>query len=186
MSLIEIKKDAQVRMTKSVDALRQDLTKLRTGRATTAIVDHIKVNYYGSEMPLSQVATVAVADARSLVITPWEKPMVAAVEKAILASDLGLTPNTVGQIIRINLPPLTEERRKALSKQVHGDGEDSKIAIRNVRRDAIQHIKEMLKEKTATEDEVRAAEDDVQKLTDKSVKDIDEVVRAKEQELMAV
>jgi ribosome recycling factor len=120
------------------------------------------------------------------VITPWEKPMVAAVEKAILASDLGLTPNTAGQIIRINLPPLTEERRKALSKQVHGDGEDSKIAIRNVRRDAIQHIKEMLKEKTATEDEVRAAEDDIQKLTDKAVKDIDDVVKAKEQELMAV
>ena len=186
MSLTDIKKDAQIRMLKSVDALRQDLTKLRTGRATTAIVDHIKVNYYGSEMLLSQVATVAVADARSLVITPWEKPMVAAVEKAIQASDLGLTPNTAGQIIRINLPPLTEERRKALSKQVHGDGEDSKSAIRSVRRDAIQHIKEMLKEKTATEDEVRAAEDDVQKLTDKAVKDIDEVVKAKEQELMAV
>jgi ribosome recycling factor len=186
MSLNDIKKDAQVRMAKCVESLRQDLTKLRTGRATTAIVDHIKVNYYGTEMPLSQVATVAVADARSLMITPWEKPMVAAVEKAILASDLGLTPNTAGQIIRINLPPLTEERRKALSKVVHGEGEDSKIAIRNVRRDAIQHIKEMLKEKTATEDEVRTAEDDVQKLTDKAVRDIDEVVKAKEQELMAV
>jgi ribosome recycling factor len=186
MSLAEIKKDAQTRMNKSVDSLRQDLTKLRTGRASTAIVDHLKVNYYGSDMPLSQVASVTVADARSLVITPWEKPMVAAVEKAILASDLGLTPNTVGQIIRINLPPLTEERRKSLSKQVHGDGEDSKIAIRNVRRDAIQHVKEMLKEKTATEDEVRRTEEEIQKITDKAIKDIDDVVKAKEQELMAV
>jgi ribosome recycling factor len=186
MSLAEIKNDAQTRMNKSVESLRQELTKLRTGRATTAIVDHLKVNYYGTDMPLSQVATVAVADARSLVITPWEKPMVAAVEKAILASDLGLTPNTAGQIIRINLPPLTEERRKSLSKQVHGDGEDSKVAIRNVRRDAIQRVKEMLKEKTATEDEARQAEDDIQKITDKAVKDIDGVVKAKEQELMAV
>lgn len=186
MSLAEIKTDAQTRMNKSVESLRQELTKLRTGRATTAIVDHLKVNYYGSDMPLSQVATVAVADARSLVITPWEKPMVAAVEKAILASDLGLTPNTAGQIIRINLPPLTEQRRKELSKHVHGEGEDSKIAIRNVRRDAIQHVKEMLKEKTATEDEVRRCEEEIQKITDKAVKDIDDVVKAKEQELMAV
>jgi ribosome recycling factor len=186
MSLTDIKKDAQLRMNKSVESLRQDLTKLRTGRASTAIVDHLKVNYYGSEMPLTQVASVVVSDARSLTITPWEKPMVAAVEKAILASDLGLTPNTAGQTIRINLPPLTEERRKALSKQVHGEGEDSKIAIRNVRRDAIQHVKEMLKEKTATEDEVRRTEEEIQKITDKAIKDIDDVVKAKEQELMAV
>src|SRR5690606_13241347 len=149
--LNEIKKDAQTRMAKSVEAFRQDLTKLRTGRATTAIVDHLKVNYYGSDMPLTQVATVSVADARSLTITPWEKGMVAAVEKAILASDLGLTPNTAGTVIRINLPPLTEERRKELSKHVHAEGENAKVAIRNVRRDAIQHVKEMLKEKQATE-----------------------------------
>jgi len=184
--LNEIKKDAQTRMAKSVDAFRQDLTKLRTGRATTALVDHLKVNYYGSDMPLSQVATVAVADARSITITPWEKGMVAAVEKAILASDLGLTPNTAGQVIRINLPPLTEERRKELSKHVHHEGENAKVAIRNVRRDAIQQVKELLKEKQVTEDDVRRSEEEIQKLTDKHVKDVDEVVKAKEQELMAV
>ncbi len=182
----DIKKDAQTRMAKSVDAFRHELTKLRTGRATTALVDHLKVNYYGSDMPLSQVATVAVADARSLTITPWEKNMVAAVEKAILASDLGLTPNSAGQVIRINLPPLTEERRKELSKHVHHEGENAKVAIRNVRRDAIQHVKELLKDKQLSEDEVRRAEDEIQKLTDKHVKDVDDVVKAKEQELMAV
>jgi ribosome recycling factor len=186
MSINDIKKDAQTRMAKCVDAFRHELTKLRTGRASTALVDHLKVNYYGSDMPLSQVATIAVTDARSLTITPWEKAMVGPVEKAILASDLGLTPNTAGQVIRINLPPLTEERRKELSKHVHHEGENSKVAIRNIRRDAIQHVKEMLKEKTATEDDVRRGEDEIQKITDKAVKDIDDVVKAKEQELLAV
>lgn len=184
--LNDIKKETQTRMTKCVDAFKHDLTLLRTGRATTAIVDHLKVNYYGSEMPLSQVATVTVADARTLTITPWEKPMVAAVEKAIMSSDLGLTPNTAGQVIRINLPPLTEERRKALSKHVHNEGETAKVAVRGVRRDGIHMVKELLKEKNATEDEARRAEDDIQKLTDKFVKDIDDAVKAKEQELMAV
>ena len=184
--LNDIKKDAQTRMQKSVDALRNDLVKLRTGRASTAIVEHLKVNYYGSEMPLSQVASVAVSDARSLTITPWEKQMVAAVEKAILASDLGLTPNTAGQVIRINLPALTEQRRKELSKHVHAAGEDAKVAVRNVRRDAMQAVKELLKDKSITEDEERRAEEDIQKLTDKSVKDVDVVVKAKEDELMAV
>lgn len=184
--LNDIKKDATTRMNKSVEAFRQDLTKLRTGRATTAIVDHLKVNYYGSDMPLTQVASVAIADARSLTITPWEKNMVAAVEKAILASDLGLTPNTAGTVIRINLPPLTEERRKELTKHVHAEGENAKVAIRNVRRDAIQHVKELLKDKKVTEDEARRSEDEIQKLTDKHVKDVDDVVKAKEQELMAV
>ena len=184
--LNEIKKDATTRMNKSVEAFRQELTKLRTGRATTALVDHLKVNYYGSDMPLVQVATVAVADARSLTITPWEKGMVAAVEKAILASDLGLTPNTAGTVIRINLPPLTEERRKELSKHVHHEGENAKVAIRNVRRDAIQQVKELLKDKKVTEDDSRRSEEEIQKLTDKHVKDVDEVVKAKEQELMAV
>ena len=184
--LNDIKKESQTRMAKCVDTFKHDLTLLRTGRATTAIVDHLKVNYYGSDMPLSQVATVTVADARTLTITPWEKPMVAAVEKAIMASDLGLTPNTAGQVIRINLPPLTEERRKDLSKHVHHEGETAKVAIRGVRRDGIQHVKELLKEKKATEDETRRAEEDIQKLTDKFVKDIDDAVKAKEQELMAV
>jgi ribosome recycling factor len=184
--LNEIKKDAQARMAKSIDALRHDLTKLRTGRATTALVDHLKVNYYGSDMPLTQVASVTVTDARSLTISPWEKQMVSAVEKAILASDLGLTPNTAGTVIRINIPALTEERRRELSKHVHGEGENAKIAVRNIRRDANQQVKDLLKEKEITEDEERQTQDEIQKLTDKAIKDVDEVVKAKEQELMAV
>lgn len=184
--LNEIKKDAQARMTKSIEALRHDLTKLRTGRATTSLVDHLKVNYYGSDMPLTQVASVTVTDARSITITPWEKQMVSAVEKAILASDLGLTPNTAGTVIRINIPALTEERRRELSKHVHGEGENAKIAVRNIRRDANQQIKDLLKEKQITEDEERQNQDEIQKLTDKAIKDVDEVVKAKEQELMAV
>ena len=136
----EIQKDAQARMAKSIDALRHDLVKVRTGRATTALVDHLKVNYYGSDVPLSQVAGIAVSDARSLTITPYEKQIVGAVEKAILASDLGLTPNTAGTVIRLNLPALTEERRKELSKLVHGEGENAKVAIRNIRRDANQQV----------------------------------------------
>jgi ribosome recycling factor len=182
----DIHKDAQARMNKSVDALRHDLVKVRTGRASTAIVEHIKVNYYGSDVPLSQVASVAMTDARSLTITPWEKQIVGAVEKAILASDLGLTPNTAGTVIRLNLPALTEERRKDLSKHVHGAGEDAKVAIRNIRRDANHHVKELLKDKQITEDESARSEADIQKITDKAIKDVDDVVRAKEQELMAV
>ena len=184
--LNDIKKDAQTRMAKCVESLRHNLTKLRTGRATPSLVDHLKVSYYGSDMPLSQVAAIAVVDARSLTITPWEKTMVAPIEKAIYASDLGLTPNPAGTVIRINLPPLTEERRRELAKVVHGEGEDAKVAIRNVRRDANQHVKELLKEKKITEDEERRAEEEIQKLTDKAIKDVDEVARAKEQELMAV
>ena len=184
--LNDIKKDAQTRMAKSVEAFRHDLTKLRTGRASPAIVDHLKVNYYGSDMPLTQVASVAVSDARSLVITPWEKQMVAAVEKAIINSDLGLTPTTAGTVIRINLPPLTEERRKDLTQVVHSNGEDAKVAIRNIRRDANHQVKELLKEKLVTEDDVRRAEEEIQKITDSAIKDVDEVIKAKEQELMAV
>lgn len=184
--LNEIKKDAQARMNKSIDALRQAMTKVRTGRATTGLVDHLMVNYYGSEMPLGQVASIAVNDARSLTITPWEKPMVAAVEKAIINSDLGLTPNTAGTVIRINLPALTEERRRDLAKMVHAEGEDSKVAIRNIRRDANQQVKELLKEKEASEDDVRRIEDEIQKVTDAAIKDVDDVVKAKEQELMSV
>ncbi|MEO6103656.1 MAG: ribosome recycling factor [Pseudoxanthomonas sp.] len=165
--LNDINKEAQAKMTKVVEAFRHELTLLRTGRATTAIVDHLKVNYYGSDMPLSQVATVVVSDARSLTITPWEKQMVQAVEKAIMASDLGLTPNTAGQVIRINLPPLTEERRKDLSKHVHHEGEGAKISVRGVRRDCIQQVKELLKDKQVTEDEAHRADDEIQKLTDR-------------------
>jgi ribosome recycling factor len=184
MSINEIKKDAETRMTKCVDALKHDLTRLRTGRASTALVDNLKVNYYGSDVPLSQVANVSVSDARTLTITPWEKNMVGPVEKAILASDLGLTPTTAGTVIRINMPALTEQRRKELAKHVAHEGENAKVAVRNVRRDAIQHVKDLLKERTITEDEERKAEDDIQKLTDRFVKDVDGVCKTKEQELM--
>ena len=184
--LNDIKNDTQTRMAKSIDALRLELTKVRTGRANSALVDNLKVAYYGSDMPLSQVATVSVADARTLTITPWEKGMVGAIEKAIYASDLGLTPNTAGTVIRINLPPLTEERRRELSKHVHAEGENTKVAIRNVRRDAMQQVKELQKAKSISEDDERRAEEDIQKLTDKFVKEVDVVAKAKEDELMAV
>ena len=184
--LNEIKKDAQARMAKSIEALRHALVKVRTGRATTALVDGIKVSSYGSDVPLSQVASVAVTDARSLTITPWDKQMVSVIEKALINSDLGLTPNTAGMTIRINIPALTEERRRELTKVVHAEAEDAKVAIRNIRRDANQQVKDMLKDKQVTEDDVRRSEDEVQKITDSAIKDVDEVVKAKEQELMAV
>lgn len=184
--LNEIKKDAQARMGKSIDALRHALVKIRTGRANAGLVDSIKVNYYGSEMPLSQVASVAVTDARSITITPWEKQMVGPVEKAILGSDLGLTPTTAGTVIRLNIPALTEERRRDLAKVVHSEGEDAKVAIRNIRRDANTQIKGLLKEKQITEDEASGAEADIQKITDGAIKDVDEVIKGKEQELMSV
>ena len=184
--LNEIKKDAQARMGKSIESLRHNLVKVRTGRANTGLVDSIKVNYYGSDMPLSQVASVAVGDARSIIITPWEKQMVGAVEKAILASDLGLTPNTAGTVIRLNIPALTEERRKELTKVVHSEGEDAKVAVRNIRRDANHQVKELLKDKQITEDEASRTEAEIQKITDGAIKDVDEVIKAKETELMAV
>lgn len=184
--LNEIKKDAQARMGKSIEALRHALVKIRTGRANAGLVDSIKVNYYGSDMPLSQVASVAVSDARSIVITPWEKQMVAAVEKAILASDLGLTPTTAGTVIRLNIPALTEERRKELAKVVHSEGEDAKVAVRNIRRDANHQVKELLKDKQITEDESARTEQEIQKITDDAIKGVDEVVKEKEVELMSV
>ena len=184
--LNEIKKDAQARMGKSIESLRHNLVKVRTGRANTGLVDSIKVNYYGSDMPLSQVASVAIGDARSIIITPWEKQMVGAVEKAILASDLGLTPNTAGTTIRLNIPALTEERRKDLTKVVHGEGEDAKVAIRNIRRDANHQVKELLKDKQITEDESTRTEAEIQKITDGAIKDVDEVIKTKETELMSV
>jgi ribosome recycling factor len=184
--IADIKQDADTRMKKCIESLRSDLAKLRTGRATTALVDNLKVNYYGSDMPLNQCAAVAVVDSRSLTITPWEKTMVQPIEKAILASDLGLTPTTAGTVIRINLPPLTEQRRKELAKHVSHEGENTKVAIRTVRRDAMQHVKDLLKEKQVTEDEERKAEQDIQKLTDKFVAEVDQVCKGKEQELMAL
>ncbi len=184
--LNDIKNDAETRMGKSVESLRHELQRLRTGRASTALLEGIKVPYYGADMPLDQVATVAVADARTLTITPWEKQMVAPVEKAILGSDIGITPTTAGTVIRLNLPSLTEERRKELAKHVSHEGENAKIAIRNIRRDALQQVKDLLKDKTITEDDERRSVDEIQKLTDQYVKDVDAVAAAKESELMAL
>jgi ribosome recycling factor len=182
----DIKTDAQTRMGKSIDALRHELTRLRTGRASTALVDGIKVPAYGSEMPLNQVASVALGDSRSIIITPFDKSLVGPVEKAILASDIGITPTTAGTVIRLNMPPLTEERRRELAKHVSHEGENAKIAIRNVRRDAMQKVKDLLKDKQISEDEERRADDEIQKLTDRFVKDVDGVVKAKEDELMSM
>ena len=180
----ETKTDASKRMAKSVDSLRDELRRLRTGRASTSLLEHISVEYYGSEVPINQVASVAVEDSRTLAVTPWEKPMVSVVEKAILTSDLGLTPMTAGTVIRVPLPPMTEERRKDLVKIVRQEGENAKIAIRNIRRDALGDFKDMVKDKLITEDEERRAHDDVQKLTDKFVGDVDSVVQEKESEIM--
>jgi ribosome recycling factor len=182
----DIKKDASARMQKCVDVLKAALTKLRTGRASTALLEHVKVDYYGNDTPLNQVASVVVEDARTLLISPWEKNMVGAVEKAIMAANLGLTPNTAGTSIRINLPPLTEERRRDLIKVVKSETESARVAIRNVRRDANQDIKELGKEKLITTDEEKDAEGAIQKLTDQFVAKADEVMAAKEKELMAV
>lgn len=184
--LNEIKQDAQARMAKSIEALRHSLTTIRTGRASPSLLDGIKVKAYGSDTPLNQVASISVSEGRSLVITLFDKGMIKEVEKAIYASDLGLTPTVIGTVVRLNLPPLTEERRKELAKTVHGEGEDSKVAIRNIRRDANQQVKDLLKDKAITEDEVRRGEEDIQKITDKAIKDVDDVVKAKEQELMSV
>jgi len=180
----EIRKDAEARMGKSIEALRHELAKLRTGRAHPSLLEHIRVDYYGSEMPISQVANVSVGDARTLIVTPWEKNMVQVVEKAILTSDLGLNPATAGTTIRIPLPPLTEERRRDLIKVVRHEGENTKVAIRNIRRDANQHLKELVKEKEISEDQERQAQDQVQKLTDKYTAEVDVVLAEKEKDLM--
>jgi ribosome recycling factor len=180
----DIKKDADQRMQKSVEALKAELTKLRTGRAHTSLLDHITVEYYGSEVPLSQVASIAVSDARTLTVTPWEQNMVGAVEKAIIKSDLGLNPASAGKVIRVPLPPLTEERRKDMIRVVRQEGENARVAIRNIRRDANSDFKSLQKEKEITEDEERQAQEAIQKLTDKYIKDVDVVLEAKEQDLM--
>lgn len=184
--LADIKQDARTRMLKSLEALRHELAKIRTGRAHPSLLEHVHVDYYGSEVPIGQAASVAVEDARTLSVTPWDKSMVAKIEKAILTSDLGLNPSTAGSVIRIPLPPLTEERRRELGKVVHHEGENAKIAIRNIRRDANGHLKELLKEKEITEDEARKAELDIQEVTDHAVKKVDEVVAEKEKELLEI
>ena len=180
----DILKDAKQRMQKSIEALKVELTKLRTGRAHTSLLDHIHVSYYGSNVPLAQVASVNVSDPRTLTVTPWEQNMVSAVEKAIMTSDLGLNPVTVGKVIRVPLPPLTEERRKDMIRVVRHEGENARVAIRNIRRDANNDFKSLLKEKEITEDEQRHAEEEVQKLTDKFVKEVDAILGEKEKDLM--
>lgn len=180
----EIKKDTKIRMSKSLDSLRTELAKIRTGRAHPSLLEHVQVDYYGSQVPISQAANVAIEDARTLTVTAWDKTMVQTLEKAIMKSDLGLNPVTAGTIIRIPLPPLTEERRLSLSKVVHHEGENAKIAIRNIRRDANHHIKDLLKNKEISEDEDHRAEQEIQQFTDHHVKQVDEIVEVKEQELM--
>lgn len=182
----EIIKDAEVRMGKSIDSLHTEFAKIRTGRAHPSLLDQIHVNYYGAETPVNQVANVTVEDSRTLVVTPWEKDMVAKVEKAIMASDLGLNPATAGTVIRIPMPPLTEERRRDLVKVVRHEAEQARVAIRNIRRDANSDFKDLLKEKEISEDEERRAEDRIQKLTDTYVGKIDTVLAGKETELMEV
>ena len=184
--LDEIKKDAGERMAKSVGSLQQDLTKIRTGRAHTSLLDHITVEYYGSQVPLNQVSNVGVEDSRTLIITPWEKDMVKAIEKAIMGSDLGLNPSSAGTVIRVPLPALTEERRKDMIRVVRQEAEGGRIAVRNIRRDALHDIKELLKEKMIGEDDERRAEGEIQDITDKHVAEIDRVLAEKEAELMEV
>lgn len=182
----EILVDAKSRMGKSVESLRSELVKIRTGRAHPSLLDQIMVDYYGTDTPINQVANVTVEDSRTLAVAPWEKPMVAVVEKAIMNSGLGLNPSTAGNLIRIPMPPLTEERRRELVKVVKADGESAKIAIRNIRRDANSDFKDLLKEKEVSEDESRQGEERVQKITDKFVTSVDEVIAAKEKELMEI
>ena len=177
-------KDAEVRMGKSIEALRSEFSKIRTGRAHTSLLDHIRVSYYGSEVPLNQVANVGVADSRTLSLTPWEKKMVPEVEKAIRNSDLGLNPVTTGDIIRVPLPALTEERRRDMTRLVRHEAEVARVAVRNIRRDANHSLKELLKEKEISEDDDRRAEEAIQKLTDRFVAHVDEQLKEKEEELM--
>lgn len=184
--LDEIKKDAGERMAKSVAALKQEMTKIRTGRAHTSLLDHITVDYYGSQTPLNQVSNVGIEDARTLVVTPWEKDMVAVIEKAIISSDLGLNPVSAGTVIRVPLPPLTEERRKDMIRVVRNEAEGGRIAVRSVRRDAISDIKDLLKEKMIGKDDEHRGEDEIQAITDKYVAEIDKVLAEKESELMEI
>ncbi len=184
--LEDLKKDARERMAKCVQTFQADLKKLRTGRAHPSLIEHLRVDYYGSEVPLQQVASISVEDGRTLVVSPWEKTMVQPIEKAIHKSDLGLNPMTAGTIIRIPMPPLTEERRRDITKLLRHDAENARVAVRNVRRDVMNDIKELLKEKLVSQDEERRAETEVQKLTDKHVADVDQLLAAKEKEVMQV
>ncbi|MEY4762555.1 MAG: hypothetical protein RLZZ200_2411 [Pseudomonadota bacterium] len=184
--LDDFKKDATARMQKCVQSFQADLRKLRTGRAHPSLIENLKVEFYGSDTPLNQVANIAIEDARTIVVTPWDKTMVGAIEKAVYKSDLGLTPMSAGAVIRVPLPPLTEERRRDILKVVSRDAEGAKVAVRNVRRDVLQDVKEALKEKLISQDDERKAQDEIQKLTDKFVAEIDQHVAVKEKEIMQV
>ena len=186
MTIADIKKTAEAKMAKSIEAYKNELQKIRTGRAHPGLLDQVHVDYYGSMVPISQVANVSLLDARTISVQPWEKGMGAKIEKAIRESDLGLNPAAQGDLLRVPMPPLTEERRKELTKVVRHAGEESKVAVRNLRRDANEHLKKLLKDKLATEDEERRAQDDVQKLTDRTIAEIDKLIHGKEAEIMAV
>ena len=182
----DVKKTAEQKMHKTIDTLKSDLGKVRTGRAHAGILDHLHVDYYGSSMPINQVANITLSDARTITVQPWEKKMIPVVEKAIRDSDLGVNPATSGDVIRVPMPPLTEERRKELVKVVRHEAENARIAVRNVRRDANEHLKRLLKDKQVSEDDERHAQQDVQKLTDRFIAEIDKVLAAKESDLMAI
>ena len=184
--IADIRKAAEQKMRKTVEALKTDLAKIRTGRAHTGLLDHILVDYYGTPTPIPQVGNVTLLDARTIAVNPWDKKMAPAIDKAIRDSDLGLNPATMGETVRVPMPALTEERRKDLIKVVRHEGENARVAVRNVRRDAIHHLKELLKQKKVAEDEERRAQDDIQKLTDRSIADIDKLLQQKEADLMAV
>ena len=186
MTIAEIKKTAETKMGKSIESFKSELQKVRTGRAHPGLLDQVHIDYYGSMVPISQVANVTLLDARTISVQPWEKGMGAKIEKAIRESDLGLNPAAQGDLLRVPMPALTEERRKELTKVVRHAGEDTKIAVRNLRRDANEHLKKLLKDKAATEDEERRAQDEVQKLTDRVIAEIDRLIHAKEAEILAV
>jgi ribosome recycling factor len=184
--LDDIKKEATQRMQKCVQVFQADLKKLRTGRAHPSLIEHLKVDYYGSDVPLQQVSNISVEDARTLVVSPWEKGMVGPIEKAIYKSELGLTPNTAGTVIRVPLPPLTEERRRDITKVVRHDAESARVSVRNVRRDSLTDLKELLKGKLISQDDERKGQDEIQKLTDRFVAEIDQQLAAKEKEILQV
>ncbi len=186
MTIADIRKSAEQKMQKSIEAFKTNLSKVRTGRAHTGLLDQVQVDYYGSMMPISQTANITLIDARTIGVQPWEKKMVAVVEKAIRESDLGLNPSTQGDVIRVPMPALTEQRRKELVKVIKGEGEDARVAVRNLRREANEQLKKLLKDKAVSEDEERRAQDEVQKLTDRSIAEVEKLLVSKEAEIMAV
>lgn len=185
-TIAEIQQQCEYKMKCTIESLRDDLSKLRTGRASTGILEHVMVDYYGSPTPISQVANLGVADARTITVQPWDRKMIPVIEKAILTADLGLNPGAFGDMVRVPVPPLTEERRREICKVVRGDGEDAKVAIRNLRRDANEHVKKLEKAKEVSEDEQSRSEKEIQKMTDKYIAEVDQIVAAKEKEVMTV